>query len=99
MSDDLISRAEVIKLIDEYGYINCHNSQDFESNSRVDRIRREIVEMPGVCDLEGKILEIKEKLMNCFDEDYAVRLRVKMSAYEEVKEIIQSTKKRKEEYR
>ena len=26
MDDNLISRVEVIKLIDKYGYINCYNS-------------------------------------------------------------------------
>lgn len=43
-----------------------------------------------IVQLEEKILEIKKKLMNCFDGHHAVRLRVKMSAYEEIKEIIKS---------
>lgn len=43
-----------------------------------------------VMQLEEKILEIRELLQKCADEAYSVRLRVKMSAYEEIKEIIKS---------
>lgn len=44
-----------------------------------------------IAELEEKILKVKEILMSCIDEDYAVRLRVKMSVYEELKEILNST--------
>ena len=50
MSNDLISRAKVIKLIDKYGYANCHNGEDFKANSRVDKIRQKIVEMQPVAE-------------------------------------------------
>ena len=48
MSNDLISRAGVIKLIDKYGYANCHNGEVFKANGRVDKIRQKHVEMPSV---------------------------------------------------
>lgn len=45
---DLISKEEVIKIIDELGYINCHDRKDFEANNRVDKIRQKVLEIPAV---------------------------------------------------
>lgn len=55
---DLISRQKVIKLIDELGYTNCHNGQDFEANNRVDKIRQAVVEMPTAYDVDGVVNQI-----------------------------------------
>lgn len=61
MDDNLISRVEVIKLIDKYGYINCYNSQDFEANNRVDKIRQKVIELPTVYDMKSVIEQLEEK--------------------------------------
>ena len=56
MSDDLISRKAVIALIDELGYINVSNHNDFKSNCRVDKIRQAVIELPTTFDTE-KVIE------------------------------------------
>ena len=56
MSDDLISRKAVIALIDELGYINVHNHDDFKLNCRVDKIRQGVVELATAFD-KGKVKE------------------------------------------
>lgn len=55
--NDLISRQEVIKLIDELGYVNCFNNEDFKANYRVDKIRQRIMELPIVGDEEKELIE------------------------------------------
>lgn len=45
--DDCISRSGVLQLIDELGYVNCHDGRDYAANSRMDKIRQRIVEMPS----------------------------------------------------
>lgn len=47
MNNDIISRSTVMKLIDEFGYINCHDGKDFKANNRVDRIRQKVIELPA----------------------------------------------------
>lgn len=64
MSNDLISRKAAIALIDELGYINVRNHEDFEVNCRVDKIRQSIVELPTAFDKE-KVIEQMERA-----EDY-----------------------------
>lgn len=59
MSDDLISRKAVIALIDELGYINVHNHDDFKLNCRVDKIRQGVVELATAFDKEKVIEELK----------------------------------------
>jgi len=66
MPTDLISKADVLKLLDELGYINCMNSQDYQYNCRVDKIRQEIVEMPIAYDVDKVIEEINQ---SATDED------------------------------
>ena len=58
MSDDLISRKAVIALIDELGYINVHNHDDFKLNCRVDKIRQGVVELATAFDKEKVIEEL-----------------------------------------
>ena len=60
MSDDLISRKAVIALIDELGYINVHNHDEFKANCRVDRIRQAVIELPTAFDKE----KVKEELIS-----------------------------------
>lgn len=69
MSNDLISRSEVIKLIDEFGYVNCHNGKDFEANSRVDKIRQKVVEMPTAYDVDKVVEQLDE--LGCKGCEYA----------------------------
>ena len=57
---DLISRSEVLKIIDEIGYVNCKCNKDFKANSCVDKVRQTVVEMPVAFDLEKVITELKE---------------------------------------
>lgn len=59
MSDDLISRKAVIALIDELGYINVHNHDDFKLNCRVDKIRQGVVELATAFDKEMVIKELE----------------------------------------
>lgn len=59
MSDDLISRKTVIALIDELGYINVHNHDDFKLNCRVDKIRQGVVELATAFDKEMVIKELE----------------------------------------
>lgn len=61
MNDDLIGRSAVMKLIDEFGYINCHDGKDFKANNRVDRIRQKVVELPAAYDVD-KVVEQLNKL-------------------------------------
>lgn len=63
MSNDLISRSAVISLIDELGYVNCHNSKDFEANSKMDKIRQGVIELPTAYDADKVVREMK-KVMN-----------------------------------
>lgn len=80
MSDDLIRRAEVIKVIDELGYVNCHNGKDFEANSRVDKIRQKIIELPTAYDeqkmtrkqVKSKMNKANEKVDEAADERMTV---------------------------
>lgn len=65
MSDDLISRKAVIALIDELGYINVSNHNDFKANYRVDKIRQGVVELPTAFDKEKVIEELKEAGQEC----------------------------------
>ena len=71
MNDDLISRKAVIALIDELGYINVSNHNDFKENCRVDKIRQEVVELPTAFDKEKvkQELEISSKLYSLNDRD------------------------------
>lgn len=66
--DDLISRAEVLNLIDELGYVNCHTGKDFEANSRVDKIRQKVVEMPTSCDVDRIIEQMKENAVSIYKD-------------------------------
>ena len=68
MNNNLISRAEVIKLIDELGYINCHNGKDFEANNRVDRIRQKVIEMSVAYDRDRVIEQMKEKATSIYQD-------------------------------
>ena len=61
MSDDLISRKAVIKLIDELGYVNCRDQKDYKANSRIDKIRQRIMEMPIVYDVDEVVERLKKK--------------------------------------
>ena len=58
MNDDLISRKAVIALIDELGYINVHNHDDFKLNCRVDKIRQGVVELATAFDKKKVIEEL-----------------------------------------
>ena len=60
MSDDLIGRKAVISLIDDLGYVNCKNHDDFKANSRVDRIRQAVLELPTAFDKEKVLEELQE---------------------------------------
>ena len=60
MSDDLISKKAVIALIDELGYINVHNHDDFKLNCRVDKIRQGVVELATAFDKEKVIDELQK---------------------------------------
>lgn len=66
MSNDLISRSAVISLIDELGYVNCRNSKDFEANSRMDKIRQGVVELPTAYDVDKVVKQSKEKCAIAF---------------------------------
>lgn len=57
---DLISRNEVIKIIDKIGYVNCECNKDFKANSRVDKIRQNVVEMPTALDLDEVMEELNQ---------------------------------------
>lgn len=57
---DLISRSEVLRAIDENGYVNCKDQKDFSSNCRMDKIRQNVVEMSTVFDLDKVIAGLKE---------------------------------------
>lgn len=57
---DLISRSEVIKIIDKIGYVNCECNKDFKANSRVDKIRQNVVEMPTALDLDEVMEELNQ---------------------------------------
>lgn len=74
--NDLISRKQIIKIIDEFGYINCHDQKDYKLNSRIDKIRQKIIEMPIAYDMDGvckKINENKEN-DNLIDADHAIKI-------------------------
>lgn len=71
MRNDFISKAEVIRLIDKYGYVNCLNRKDFEANNRVDKVRQKIVEMSISYDLENVISKLEDlEKFNNDKEDY-----------------------------
>lgn len=59
---DLISRKAVISLIDELGYINVSNRDDFKTNCRVDKIRQRVVEFPTAFDKEKVNQELKSNM-------------------------------------
>ncbi len=69
INDDLINRNEVIKVIDELGYVNCHDGKDFEANNRVDKIRQRVVEMPTAYNVNKVLdrLENEKKPMHRMD--------------------------------
>lgn len=69
MNNDLISRSAVIKLIDELGYVNCHDGKDYAANSRVDKIRQKIMEQPTAYDVD-KVVELLDT--ECKYEDVPV---------------------------
>lgn len=58
--DDLISRKAVIGLIDELGYINASNHDEFKSNCRMDKIRQAVIELPKTFDKEKVIEELNK---------------------------------------
>ena len=60
MSDDLISRKAVIGLINELGYINASNHDEFKSYCRVDKIRQAVIELPTTFDKEKVIEELNK---------------------------------------
>lgn len=57
-----VSKEDVIKIIDEFGYVNCYNGKDFEANNRVDKIRQKVIELPNVCDMENIIEQFENKM-------------------------------------
>lgn len=65
---DLISRSEVLKTIDENGYVNCKDQKDFFTNCRIDRIRQNVVEMPTSFDLDKVIVELEKERDNCYEQ-------------------------------
>lgn len=71
MRNDLISRSAVISLIDELGYVNCRNSKDFEANSRVDKIRQGVVELPTAYDVDKVVEQVEDYLFEryCVEGD------------------------------
>lgn len=71
MNNDLIGRKEIIKRIDELGYVNCYDGKDFEANSRVDEIRQRIVEMPIAYDVDKVIEQLEELLWDCYTDNGA----------------------------
>lgn len=78
MSNDLISRSAVIALIDKLGYVNCFNNKDYEYNSRVYKIRQNVVELPTVYDMDKVVeqLEADEKhtFDGCINKRYAIEI-------------------------
>lgn len=68
MNNSLISREQVIKLIDELGYVNCRNGKDFEANNRVDKIRQKVIEMPTAYDVDKVIEQMKEKATSIYKD-------------------------------
>ena len=60
MDNDLISRKAVIELINELGYVNCHDGKDYEANSRVDKIRQRVIELPTAYDVDKVVERLKE---------------------------------------
>lgn len=63
MSNGLISRSEVIALLDKSRYENCLDIRDHAYNRRVARIRKSVVELPVVYDV-GKVVEQPEDSHN-----------------------------------
>lgn len=50
--DKLISLTDAMKIIDDFGYTNCKDSRDYEANSRMDKVRMKIQEIPVAYDKE-----------------------------------------------
>lgn len=73
---DLISRKQVIKIIDELGYVNCYDQKDYKANSRVDKVRQKIVEMPIAYDVDKVCKKINENkdIDNLIDTDHAIKI-------------------------
>lgn len=57
---DLISRSEVLKIIDENSYVNCKDQKDFSTNCQMDKIRQNVVEIPNAFDLDKVINELEK---------------------------------------
>ncbi len=84
---DLISRGEVLKEIDENGYVNCKDQKDFSANCRIDKIRQNVVEMPTAFDVDKVIAEL-EDLDVFFDNDNFSRNNEPMLLRREVLELL-----------
>lgn len=72
MNNILISKEKVLKIIDTLGYSNCHNSDDYKANSKIDKIRQSIVEMKVDYDVDAVCKELEEAAFYTqptFDED------------------------------
>lgn len=80
---NLISRSEVLRAIDENGYVNCKGQEDFSANCRMDRIRQNVVEMPTAFDLEKFIAELEDLDIH-FDNDYSSRNKEPMLMKQEI---------------
>ena len=69
---DLISRAEVLKTIDENGYVNCKDKKDFYANCRMDRIRQNVSEIPTAFDVEKVIDELEGMIDSNVDSETGI---------------------------
>lgn len=76
MSNDLINRKEVIKILDECGYVNCHDGKDFEANNRVDKCRQRVLDLPSAYDVDKVCRKINESkdMDNLIDADHAIKI-------------------------
>ena len=60
MSNDFINRKAVVEIIDELGYVNCYDEKAYRSNSRVDKIRQKVIELPAAYDTDKAAEQIEK---------------------------------------